>query len=95
MSALDNLLRHPAAIVRAIRLHRVPGEGNLWQADYRGDNWTTAFRTVPGERWLVRDAILRGDVRHGLPIVDEDGLHTPTPSKPPPRSDEFPGGHAA
>lgn len=95
MSFPDNLLRHPAVPVRAIHLHRIPGEGDLWQADYRGDDWTTAFRTVPGERWLVRDAVLRADTRNGLPIVDEDGLHTPTPSKPPPRGEEWPGGHPA
>lgn len=39
-------------------------------------------RTAPGDRWLVRDAILNAGVRCGLPIVDEDGLRTPAQRKP-------------
>lgn len=79
---MSTLLTHPAKPVRTIYLLRFPGEGDLWLADYCGDNWTSAFRTVPGERWLVRDATRDGDVRRRLPITDEDGLHTPTPTRP-------------
>ena len=95
MTGLDNLLLHPAQPVRAIYLHCVPGEGDLWQAEYRGDKWTPAFRTAKGKRWLVRDALLSGDVRRGLPIIDDAGLHTPAQSRPQPRSGQWPGGHAA
>lgn len=95
MRALDNLLVHPAKPVRAIFLRRIPGEANLWQANYSGDDWSTAWRTVPGERSMGRDAFLTGDLRHGLPIIDEDGFHPLAPSRPAPRRADWPGGHAA
>jgi hypothetical protein len=98
MRGLDNLLHHPARPVRAIFLHRVHGSDYLWQAEYRGDKHTPAFTTPMGSRYLVRDAILRGDVRHGLPIIDDDGpaIHAVDEQYSRRRADDPPpGGHAA
>lgn len=93
MRRLDNLALHRAVPVRAIYLRRV--SGGQWQATYSGDQWTGPFHTPPGERWLVRDAVLRADVRHGLPIVDEDGPATPELSLPHVRRLDVRSGDAA
>lgn len=93
---MSNLAQHPARPIRAITLYRVPGERDLWQAFFVGDQWTTGFRTPPGSRGLVRDAILDGHVRHGLPIVDEIGLVPPhSEIRAKADRDGWPGGHAA
>ncbi|MGN3974203.1 hypothetical protein [Tsuneonella sp. SYSU-LHT278] len=93
MKARTNLIRFPVQPLRAIFLKRVPGEGDLWQGFFVGDNWTTGFRTPPGTRWLVRDALLSVDVRNGLPIVEEYEIGPQRRYGRP--SGDWPGGHAA
>lgn len=62
--SVANFSRPP---VRAIYV--LPDRAGRWSAIFRGDEWTREFTTAAGERWLVLDAVTRGDVRNGLPIV--------------------------
>lgn len=67
---MNNLLTHPARIVRAIHVERFNPDSDLWRASYAGDEWTNEILFDPPMRLpTLKRALLDRWNLCGLPIV--------------------------
>ena len=67
------LIPFPKEPLRYIELRAVDRRRGLWQAYFRGDEWTPSFITTIGPRSLVVCGLRSLQDCEGLPMIEMDG----------------------